>query len=135
MRFHGLCSLSNQSTCSTTRNQKVRVAHASVHYCLIFSHACVRQAQPVHLWDACTGRERATYRTYDLMDEIEAAYSVAFSLDGSQLLAGYQNRLCVFDTSRPGRESVALVTRKRKEDGLPGLLWKHDSLSMHSHAP
>ena len=74
----------------------------------------------MQLWDACTGGKRATYRAYDPMDEIEAAYSLAFSLDGTQLLAGYNNHIRIFDTSCPGRESTAIVTGKRKEDGLPG---------------
>lgn len=54
------------------------------------------------------------------MDEIEAAYSTAFSVDGSKLLAGYKSHLCVFDLSKPGRESSKLVTHQRRQDGVPG---------------
>lgn len=82
--------------------------------------ASTTRAQPLHLWDACTGQKRATYRSYDLMDEIEAAYSTAFSVDGSKLLAGYKSHLCVFDLSKPGRESSKLVTHQRRQDGVPG---------------
>eukprot|EP00983_Pelagomonas_calceolata_P021558 675143-Pelagomonas_calceolata.AAC.4 len=43
------------------------------------------QAHPVHLWDACTGELRATYRGYNEVDEVAAAYSLAFTPDGAQV--------------------------------------------------
>jgi WD40 repeat protein len=47
--------------------------------------ACIAascRGQPVHLWDACTGRLRCTYRSYDAADELATAYSLAFHPDG-----------------------------------------------------
>ena len=43
------------------------------------------QAHPVHLWDAVTGELRCSYLGYDDKDEVTAAFSVAFSADGSQV--------------------------------------------------
>jgi len=39
----------------------------------------------VHLWDAVTGELRCSYLGYDDKDEVTAAFSVAFSADGSQV--------------------------------------------------
>lgn len=38
-------------------------------------------------------------------DEVTAAYSVAFSPDGSKLYSGHKKYLRVFNTSQPGRIS------------------------------
>jgi WD40 repeat protein len=79
------------------------------------------QGQPVKIWDACTGQLRASYRAYDDADEITAAASVAFSPDGSQLVAGYNKALRVFDVTRPGRECRKIATyRKRQEGSMAG---------------
>lgn len=43
---------------------------------------------PIHLWDAFTGQLRASYRAYDHMDELAAAYCVAFSPYGDKIFAG-----------------------------------------------
>eukprot|EP00051_Salpingoeca_urceolata_P021358 m.333964 g.333964 ORF g.333964 m.333964 type:complete len:436 (-) comp19782_c0_seq6:29-1336(-) len=48
--------------------------------------ASTSRDHPIHLWDAFTGDLRATYRAYDHLDEITAAHSVCFSLDGEKLL-------------------------------------------------
>ena len=45
----------------------------------------------MHLWDACTGELRATYRGYNEVDEVAAAYSLAFTPDGTQVCI----RVCV----------------------------------------
>jgi len=59
------------------------------------------RAHPIHLWDACTGALRCTYRAYDAADEITAAYSLAFSPDAATLWAGYNKTLRVFNVNRP----------------------------------
>jgi WD40 repeat protein len=43
---------------------------------------------PIHLWDAFTGQLRASYRAYDHMDELAAAYCVTFSPYGDKIFAG-----------------------------------------------
>jgi hypothetical protein len=53
------------------------------------------RGQPIQLWDACTGQLRCSYRGYNDADEPTAAYSLAFSPDGSRLLAGYNKSLYV----------------------------------------
>jgi WD40 repeat protein len=59
---------------------------------------------PIHLWDAFTGQLRATYRGYDHLDEIGAAYSICFSADSQSLLSGANNCIRVFDVALPGRQ-------------------------------
>ena len=72
------------------------------------------------MWDASSGDMRCTYRAYDAADEVTAATSLAFSLDGSQLLGGFSKIIRTWDTSRPGRDYTELVTFKKKAEGLPG---------------
>lgn len=47
------------------------------------------QGHPIHLWDACNGALRCTYRAYNAVDEITAAYCASFSGDGTKVVAGY----------------------------------------------
>lgn len=89
---------------------------------------------PVHLWDAFTGKLRATYRAYNQVDEVEAALSVQFVDDGKQIWAGYKGVLRSFDTDRPGRQindislkndfpnARGIVSCIRENPTMPGLL-------------
>uniref|UniRef100_A0A7S3VJI3 Telomerase Cajal body protein 1 n=1 Tax=Dunaliella tertiolecta TaxID=3047 RepID=A0A7S3VJI3_DUNTE len=83
------------------------------------------RAHPVHLWDACTGELRATYRGYNEVDEVAAAYSLAFTPDGAQLYAGYDKRILVFDVTRPGRDYGTITCSggpRKGEAKLPGII-------------
>ena len=76
---------------------------------------------PVHLWDAFTGGLRCTYSAYDHLDEVTAAYSVAFSADGTELLTGFKNTVRIFSVDRPGRwcQTRSTVTnRGPKQKGI-----------------
>lgn len=75
--------------------------------------ASTSRAHPIHLWDACSGSLRCSYRGYNAVDEVAAAYSLAFSPDGSKIYAGYDRAILVFDVSRPGRDYVQLTTSTR----------------------
>lgn len=57
-----------------------------------------RQHEPIHMWDAFTGRLRCTYRGYDAVDEVEAALSLTFSGCGLKIFAGYKKDIKIFDT-------------------------------------
>lgn len=61
----------------------------SIYSCACYPHFDVRDAgstcvaascrgQPVHLWDAFSGKNRATYRTYDHTDEVATAHCLCF---------------------------------------------------------
>ena len=52
------------------------------------------QAHPTHLWDAVTGKLRCSYLGYDDKDEVTAAFSVAFSADGSQVCEAVPSHCC-----------------------------------------
>ncbi|KAK9861596.1 hypothetical protein WJX84_007684 [Apatococcus fuscideae] len=84
--------------------------------------ATTSRAHPVHLWDACTGQLRATYRAYDAVDEVTPAVSVAFSPDGMSVWAGYNRTIHAWDVGRPGRDYSTIVTHKKRQDGQPGLI-------------
>ena len=78
------------------------------------------QGRPVHLWDALSGQLRASYRAYNAVDEVTAAYCLAFSSDGGRILAGFNKALRIFDVGRPGRAYTEVVTHKRDAPGLQG---------------
>lgn len=74
--------------------------------CLVASSS---RGQPCHVWDAIHGDLIATFRSYDQVDEVESAFSVAFSPDGSRLVTGHDKYIRIFDTQRPGREYLATI--------------------------
>jgi WD40 repeat protein len=65
--------------------------------------ASTSKEQPIHLWDAYTGKNRANYTAYDTMDEPKAAFSVCFSPAGDKIYGGYNKSICMWDASFPGR--------------------------------
>ncbi|MPC15443.1 Telomerase Cajal body protein 1 [Portunus trituberculatus] len=58
---------------------------------------------PIHLWDAWDGSLICSYNPYNHLDEMVAAYSVEFNVDGSRLVTGFNKCLRAFYTQRPGR--------------------------------
>jgi WD40 repeat protein len=80
--------------------------------CCFFSTS---RDNPVHVWDAFTGRCRGSYCAYTDAEELTAGYCIAFNhCSGSeQMYIGFNNCVRVFDLSRPGREHRLLPTFKR----------------------
>ncbi|XP_004468824.2 telomerase Cajal body protein 1 [Dasypus novemcinctus] len=76
---------------------------------------------PIHIWDAFTGELRASFRAYNHLDELTAAHSLCFSLDGSQLFCGFNRTVRVFCTSRPGRDCEVRSTFAKKQ-GQSGII-------------
>ncbi|KAL1926903.1 hypothetical protein VTP01DRAFT_5233 [Rhizomucor pusillus] len=79
---------------------------------------------PVHLWDACTGKLRASYSVIDHHERFVGPTVVTFNLDGSRIYCGYENMIEIFDIQRPGQESIkipTLPTRKSK-NGQKGII-------------
>ncbi|GAB2231461.1 hypothetical protein Droror1_Dr00010468 [Drosera rotundifolia] len=84
--------------------------------------ATTTRDHPIHLWDSTTGELRCTYRAYDAMDEITAAFSVAFNPSATKIVAGYNKTLRVFDLHRPGRDFVQHSKLKGSKEGQSGIL-------------
>ncbi|KAK1326502.1 hypothetical protein QJS10_CPA01g01151 [Acorus calamus] len=85
-------------------------------------YASTTKDHPIHLWDAVSGQLRCTYRAYDAMDEITAAYSVAFNSSGTRLFAGYNKSIRVFDVHRPGREFKQYSFLQNDKGGPAGIV-------------
>lgn len=77
---------------------------------------------PIHNWDAKTGQLLSSYRAYDQMDELTAAYSLCYSLDGTKIYSGFKKMIRVFDTNRPGRECQSRPTFAGKVGGQGGII-------------
>ncbi|XP_019162100.1 PREDICTED: telomerase Cajal body protein 1 [Ipomoea nil] len=77
---------------------------------------------PIHLWDTYSGQLRCTYRAYDAMDEITAAFSIAFNPSGTKIFAGYNKSLRVFDIHRPGRDFGHHSTLQGNKEGQSGIV-------------
>ena len=75
------------------------------------------QGHPIHLWDACSGQLRGSYRAHDDADDPTAAYSLAFSPDGAKLVGGYPKCFRIFDVARPGRDCSKVLTQRRRKEG------------------
>ncbi|XP_020231455.1 telomerase Cajal body protein 1 isoform X1 [Cajanus cajan] len=84
--------------------------------------ATTTRDHPIHLWDATSGQLRCTYRAYDAMDEITAAFSIAFNPAGNKIFAGYNKCIRMFDLHRPGRDFELFSTVKDKKEGLTGII-------------
>jgi WD40 repeat protein len=80
--------------------------------CCFFSTS---RDNPVHVWDAFTGRCRGSYCAYTDAEELTAGYCIAFNENAGseQMYVGFNNCVRVFDLSRPGREHRILPTFKR----------------------
>jgi WD40 repeat protein len=87
-------------------------------------YASTSRDHPVHLWDAFTGGLRATYRGYNHLDEVAAAYSLAFNPAGDKIFAGYDRMVRVFDVGRPGRQTEDRPTSKTRKsrEGQRGII-------------
>ncbi|RZC03622.1 Telomerase Cajal body protein 1 isoform C [Glycine soja] len=84
--------------------------------------ATTTRDHPIHLWDATSGQLRCTYRAYDAMDEITAAFSIAFNPAGTKIFAGYNKCIRLFDLHRPGRDFELYSTVKDKKEGQTGII-------------
>lgn len=65
---------------------------------------------------------RCTYRAYDAMDEITAAFSIAFNPTGTKIFAGYNKTLRAFDVHRPGRDFAQHSTLQKSKEGQSGII-------------
>ncbi|XP_048132452.1 telomerase Cajal body protein 1-like [Rhodamnia argentea] len=77
---------------------------------------------PIHVWDATTGQLRCTYRAYDAVDEITAAFSIAFNPAGNKIFAGYNKSIRVFDVHHPGRDFEKHSTLQGNKEGQTGII-------------
>ena len=86
--------------------------------------ASTSRNSPIHLFDAYTGAIRASYRAYDHYDELAAALSVSFNIQGTRLYAGFPRMIRIFDVGRPGKhiEERPTCSKRRGADGQKGLI-------------
>ncbi|KAJ4825111.1 hypothetical protein Tsubulata_028989 [Turnera subulata] len=82
--------------------------------------ATTSRDHPIHLWDATSGLLRCTYRAYDAVDEITAAFSIAFNPAGTKMFAGYNKCIREFDIHRPGRDFKQHSMLQRDKEGQAG---------------
>ncbi|CAH1448409.1 unnamed protein product [Lactuca virosa] len=84
--------------------------------------ATTTRDHPIHLWDTSTGQLRCTYRAYDAMDEITAAFSIGFNPSGTKIFAGYNKSIRIFDIHRPGRDFQQHSTIQGNKEGQSGII-------------
>ncbi|KAF7851287.1 hypothetical protein BT93_L4149 [Corymbia citriodora subsp. variegata] len=70
----------------------------------------------------CLLQLRCTYRAYDAVDEVTAAFSIAFNPAGNKIFAGYNKSIRVFDVHRPGRDFEMHSTLKGDKEGQTGII-------------
>ncbi|XVF40594.1 hypothetical protein PTKIN_Ptkin01aG0126400 [Pterospermum kingtungense] len=84
--------------------------------------ATTTRDHPIHLWDATSDLLRCTYRAYDAVDEITAAFSLSFNPAGTKIFAGYNKSVRVFDVHRPGRDFAQYSTLQGNKEGQTGII-------------
>jgi len=80
------------------------------------------QEHPIHLRDAFNGTLRNTYRPFNNVEEVCHAYSLCFSADGGQILAGFDRTIRIFDLQRPGRQTEEWLLSTRAGKGQKGII-------------
>ncbi|EFO17798.1 hypothetical protein LOAG_10699 [Loa loa] len=76
---------------------------------------------PIHVWDS-DGRWLTTFRGINNLDELDNAYSLCFTSDGSCLYAGYKSCIRKFDMDRPGHQVSELTTWNKESKGQRGII-------------
>nr|CAG4638475.1 EOG090X06W9 [Cyclestheria hislopi] len=76
--------------------------------CLLASTA---KNNPIHLWDAYTGKLINTYRAYNHVDEVEAATSLCMDPSGEKLYCGFNKCVRIFNVDTPGRQCETRPTK------------------------
>ncbi|VDK75073.1 unnamed protein product [Litomosoides sigmodontis] len=76
---------------------------------------------PIHVWDS-DGKWLATFRGINSLDELDNAYSLCFTSDGSCLYAGYKNSIKKFDMNHPGHQVSELTTWNKESKGQKGII-------------
>lgn len=74
-------------------------------------------SQPLHLYEAETGKLLCSYVARNHLDELVAAYSVQFSKTGEKICAGYKKFVRIFEVEYPGR-STEVSTWKQYQAGI-----------------
>ncbi|ODN01564.1 Telomerase Cajal body protein 1 [Orchesella cincta] len=72
---------------------------------------------PVHLWDAFSGRLRASYQPFNHLEQLISAYSLAFDPSGENIYCGFEKSVRIFNITRPGRQCI----ERSLKQGFPGL--------------
>ncbi|CAG0897540.1 unnamed protein product [Cyprideis torosa] len=91
------------------------------------------RGHPIHLYDAYDGSLRASFRSYDHVDEVTCAYSLAMaSLPASSRIAsGLKSELRIFDVNRPGRGDDVWNLKEKRSEGQSGVI---SCLSFYPHS-
>lgn len=80
---------------------------------------------PIQLWSSGGGRAVCSWIAKDHLDQVANCLSVSFSPDGQKLISGGNNKLWIFDTNRPGDNSIGNIkTRpnKKNRNGQNGII-------------
>jgi len=65
---------------------------------------------------------RNTYRPFNNVEEVCHAYSLCFSADRGQILAGFDRTIRIFDLQRPGRQTEEWLLSTRAGKGQKGII-------------
>jgi WD40 repeat protein len=107
---------------------RLRLMIASLIYLYVepatCAFVCGSRDHPIQLWDAYTGQLRGSYTAFSGGDVVSAPNSIAFSLDGSYIYAGFENHIQIFDVTQPGSEATMFRTTsaRKSRDGQKGII-------------
>lgn len=94
---------------------------------------------PLQLWSSGEGKVVCSWTAKDHLDQVANCLSVAFSPDGQKVVSGGKGKLWMFDTNRPGDNSIAVfqtTPNKRSKSGQNGIIsclnFRYDNTGLFS---
>ena len=88
---------------------------------------------PIQLWSSSEGKMICSWTAKDHLDQVANCLSVSFSPDGKKIVSGGQDKIWLFDTKRPGSNSICdfqTIPSKKSKSGQKGLIsclnFRHD---------
>ncbi|ORZ12763.1 WD40-repeat-containing domain protein [Absidia repens] len=80
---------------------------------------------PVRLWDATTGKVRASYCVVDHQERFIGPNVLKFNLDGTKIYCGYENMIEIFDVHAPGNNTStkhSTTPHRKSRKGQKGII-------------
>uniref|UniRef100_A0A0N5CGT6 WD repeat-containing protein 79 n=1 Tax=Strongyloides papillosus TaxID=174720 RepID=A0A0N5CGT6_STREA len=74
---------------------------------------------PIHLYDV-NGECINTFRGINHLDEMDTARCICFTIDSSNVIGGYKDKIRIFDMERSGRQVFDIDTYKKYNGGQKG---------------
>uniref|UniRef100_A0AC35UGR4 WD_REPEATS_REGION domain-containing protein n=1 Tax=Rhabditophanes sp. KR3021 TaxID=114890 RepID=A0AC35UGR4_9BILA len=84
--------------------------------------ATTSHSSPIRIYDCDNEKPKSSLKGINALDELEHAYSLAFSNDGDTLYAGYKNCVRLFDVEKSSKQVYEFKTYTKAYGGQKGII-------------